>query len=85
MSFDSWKTTEPYDPTTESDPREDDRFACACGDPTCYGVIDDPQNVRVGSRWYAADCTHKPDAIVAEQEAASHADVARDDFNEERR
>ena len=83
-SYDNWKQTEPYDPYSDSDPRDEDRFPCPCGDERCWGFTSDPHNVLLGTTWYAADCQmvkHHP-LIVEERERASRADIARDDvFN----
>ena len=75
-----------HNPIEHSEQPEDDpRFACACGEADCWGFNDDPQNIRIGKSWYAADCTHKPLAITEDQDRAFRADVARDDMNERRR
>ena len=70
-----------------SDPRDETRFHCACGDESCWGFDDDPQNIRIGTHWYAADCRNPPAVVREMQERDSLADVARDDdaFNRVRR
>jgi hypothetical protein len=41
----------------DGDPEDEQAmFPCACGDPACVGYNDDPQNIRIGKSWYAADC-----------------------------
>lgn len=91
MSYDSWKTTEPYDPwneaQSEADAREDEhRSPCGCGDPSCWIDDRDETNIKRGGKWWTADCANSDPVIAAEREEASRADVARDDdFNRFRR
>ncbi len=47
----------------ESEPEDETRFPCACGEPTCIGDNTDPTNIRIGTAWYVQACgRHK--AIV---------------------
>lgn len=69
-----WGSEPPYNPDNEDAPEDESRFACACGEPDCWGWDNDLQNVRIGRLWWAADCTHKPLAITEDQDRAFKAD-----------
>jgi hypothetical protein len=68
----------------------DHLFPCACGNGGCVGHDEDEDNINVGGTWYAADCpvgrVRQAFAFGEDLEAASKADVARDDdFEQVRR
>lgn len=47
---------DPINDPDNDEPEGPGTFACACGDSVCIGWDDDPQNIRIGKAWYAADC-----------------------------
>ena len=75
--------------TQDQEPDDETRFKCACGDESCWGFNTDPENIRLGSAWYSADCVmaNNHPIVVADRVRAAHSDEARDDdaFNRIRR
>ena len=71
------------------EPEDESRFDCACGMPGCVGYGDDPDNIQITGRWYAASCEFgKQRQQIAEGRViAARADETRDDddFNRVRR
>lgn len=74
--------------TQEQEPDDETRFKCACGDDRCWGFGNDPQNIRLGSAWYAADCemaNNHPIVLEDRAQAARHDEARDDDFEQVRR
>lgn len=56
-----------------SEPEDDTKFECPCGDPSCIGYADDPQNIKLGPTFYAADCrmaNHHPLVVESRERDA---------------